>query len=494
MYELVDGEHWFPVQLNTDADLLFFQVGKYSAIASGRSYIRDIVLNPDMVRREFNHLDIEVDKDAPARNESYWNEYRVDSLSAKDRKTYHVIDSIGKVVNLDKIAKTTQTLLSGRIPWKIFDIDINRFLDYNTYEGLILGAGIHTNDRLLKWLKVGGFYQYSFAISTAKYGGDASILLSRRNDFTIRGGYFFDLLPSGITHFFDDTQPVISGNWGPLLYRKLDRTQNFNLSLTIRARKYWLLDLGFSQSFRKSTTDDFSSRVDNVTLLKDQYIFTELSAGLKWAYKEVFFQTIDNKISLGTNYPVVWLQYTRGLKGVFGGEYDYNRLDLKIRKTFRIKYLGKLTIQANGGFVDRAIPATNLYYGNASYRLITIFAPNSFATMRMNEFLSDRYAALYIYHDFGYLLFKGKKWFHPEFALAQNIGFGWLDHMEKYSYGQPELKTMDLGYYESGLLINNLVNLKIYTVGIGAFYRWGPYGFKYAGDNFAYKISIIFPF
>jgi hypothetical protein len=53
---------------------------------------------------------------------------------------------------------------------------------------------------------------------------------------------------------------------------------------------------------------------------------------------------------------------------------------------------------------------------------------------------------------------------------------------------------MNLGYYESGLLINNLVNLRVYTIGIGAFYRWGPYSFDNAWDNVAAKISMIFPF
>jgi hypothetical protein len=114
--------------------------------------------------------------------------------------------------------------------------------------------------------------------------------------------------------------------------------------------------------------------------------------------------------------------------------------------------------------------------------------------MRSNEFLSNKYASLYLYHDFGYLLFKGKKWFHPEFALSQNIGFGWLDHPEKYDYISTEPKEMNLGYYESCLLINNLVNLRVYTIGIGAFYRWGPYSLDNVGDNFAYKISMIFPF
>ena len=76
LYEIVDGEHWFPVQLNTDVKFLMMQIGKYSAIAKGRSYIRDIVLNPDLVRREFNHLDVEVEKAATDRPEEYWNQYQ----------------------------------------------------------------------------------------------------------------------------------------------------------------------------------------------------------------------------------------------------------------------------------------------------------------------------------------------------------------------------------------------------------------------------------
>ena len=205
-------------------------------------------------------------------------------------------------------------------------------------------------------------------------------------------------------------------------------------------------------------------------------------------------QTVDNKISLGTKYPLVWVQYTRGIKKFLGGEFDYDRFDLKLRKTFNFKYLGRLTIQLQGGYIDQPIPVCNLYYAPSSYREFTFFAPNSFGTMRSNEFLSDRYATVFLYHNFGYLLFKGKKWFHPEFALSQNIGFGWLDNKEKYSYNTINPEEMNLGYYESGFLINNLLNFRLYTIGLGAFYRWGPYSFDTAWDNFAFKLSMIFPF
>jgi hypothetical protein len=53
---------------------------------------------------------------------------------------------------------------------------------------------------------------------------------------------------------------------------------------------------------------------------------------------------------------------------------------------------------------------------------------------------------------------------------------------------------MELGYYESGLLINNLLNLQVYSLGIGALYRYGPYTFKNGWDNLGAKLVIKFPF
>ena len=494
MYELIDNEHWFPVQLNTDVSFYSLQLGNQFLVAKGRSYIKDIVLNPELVKREFTYLDIEVDKSAGARPEEFWNQYRIDSLTAKDRKTYLVLDSIGKESNLDKYAKSLQTILSGKWPWGPIDIDINKFINYNTYEGLVLGAGIHTNDKVARWFRIGGFYQYAFAVSTNKYGGDLTFIINKRKDITLAADYYYNLVPSGLVSFPLDYQSILGGNFGPLYTKKLDRTQHFGMTFGFRGFKWFLFNIGLSNDLKKSTTYDLAVPEGNAVVLKDQFTFTEVKAGFKWAYKEQYIQTIDNRISLGTKYPLVWLEYTRGIKGFINGQYDYNKIDLKVKKTFNIKFLGKLTFQFSGGYVDQPIPACNLYYGDATYRMFAIYAPNTFGTMRMNEFLSNTYASLFIYHDFGHLLLKAKKWFHPELALSQNIGFGWLDHKNRYAYQDPVPKEMNLGYYESGLLINNIVNLKLYTIGAGVFYRWGPYGYIYAGDNFAYKISIIFPF
>lgn len=494
MYELIDGTWWFPVQLNTDVSFANLQIGKYKAVGSGRYYIRDIVLNPDLVRKEFNHLDVEVDAAATERSPEFWDQYRVDSLTRRDKRTYEVIDSLGQANNFDKLAKTAQTLMSGRIPWGPIAFDIDKFLGYNTYEGFIAGVGIHTNERLSPRFRIGGYYQFAFAVLESKYGGDASFLINRRNDVTISANYFHDRVESGGVKFFDDQESLLDGNYRQLLLRLLDKTQSTGLSFTFRTRKFLLVNATFNWSHKLTNNAALATYNGNAVILDDDFVFTEAGLGIKWAYGEKFIQTTETKVSLGTRYPVVWVQYTRGIKGFLGGEFNYDRFDLKLRKTFRIKFLGKSTIQLNAGYVDQPIPACNLYNGNGSYRIVSFYTQPSFGTMRMNEFLSNGYASLYLYHDFEDLIIKGRKWFHPEFAIAQNIGFGFLDHAEKYAYfreGGP--KEMNLGYYESGALINNIVKISLLEIGAGVFYRWGPYTLPKTADNFTYKVSVIIP-
>ena len=51
---------------------------------------------------------------------------------------------------------------------------------------------------------------------------------------------------------------------------------------------------------------------------------------------------------------------------------------------------------------------------------------------------------------------------------------------------------MEKGYYESGLMINNLLDLKIYSIGLGGLYRYGPYTFKKGWDNTGLKLTLKF--
>ncbi len=109
--------------------------------------------------------------------------------------------------------------------------------------------------------------------------------------------------------------------------------------------------------------------------------------------------------------------------------------------------------------------------------------------MRMNEFMADQYFATYLTHDFNDLLWKIEKGiFEPKFAIHTNLGFGKLHHPEFHN--NISTNDMSLGFYESGITINNMLKIGLLRLGVGAFYRYGPYSLKSVEDNIAVKFTL----
>jgi hypothetical protein len=194
-------------------------------------------------------------------------------------------------------------------------------------------------------------------------------------------------------------------------------------------------------------------------------------------------------ISLGTDYPIIQFHATHGFNDVLGGQYEYNRFDLKIGKSMFTKYLGTTTVTLMAGLIDRDIPYVNLYNARASYRPFTFHSPGSFATMRMDEFTADRFASFFFSHNFGKLLFRSK-YFSPEPELVTNLGIGSLSNPENHL--KEGIKSYEKGYYESGLVVNKILRLGLTDVGLAWFYRYGPYALPTAKENMAWKIAFQF--
>src|ERR1019366_9301346 len=53
--------------------------------------------------------------------------------------------------------------------------------------------------------------------------------------------------------------------------------------------------------------------------LNNTFHFTEAGIGLRYAYKEKFVKAFDLKLSNGTKYPVIWLNFTRGFNASGSG-------------------------------------------------------------------------------------------------------------------------------------------------------------------------------
>lgn len=497
-YKLIDDQ-WFPYQLNTD--IIFNNVAagngdtSFPLVGKGKSYIRDINLKPDLKKKDFGFHEVQIEEGATRKKGEFWREYRVDSLTDREKETYRVIDSIGKQANFDKMATTFQTLIIGRLPLWIFDIDLDKIIHYNNYEGLYLGIGMHTNERFSKVIKTGGFWGYGFNDETAKYGLDISLNLHKRSESVLMLEVYNKVTASGNVEYYDDKfQAWKTDNFYKFFISRMNQTVGGNLSYSFRVRpaRDFKWNIGFSNNEKTAFEDYyFTSSSGDLNSPVTKFNFAEFKLGFRFSFREKVIETTKGQISLGSKYPVVWFNYARGLKDVFGGDYSYDRFDLKIQKTHHINFIGDFTWRVMAGHISGEIPASNLFDGNGTYRPFTLFAPFSFATMRSNEFLSDNYASLFLTHDFGELLFKFGN-FKPQLMLLTNIAFGNLSNIENHH--NYDFNTLNKGYYESGFMVRKLLNLQIYELGLGIMYRYGAYSFDDAYKNFAYKVSLYYGF
>ncbi len=494
-YERVENKRWFPVLLNTtlvaSGAQLGDQMGSMQIIGSGKSYIANINFNPRFEKGEFSDVQIEVRPDAHKQPEEKWQAYRVDSLNARELETYRVIDSIGKAEHLDRRVTTVETLLTGYLPGRYFSFDLRRFIDYNAYEGFRFGAGGQTTNGVSKWFSVGGYLAYSLRDEAFKYGGNLTLTPFKDKELNLAFWYRDDVRESGGIRFNETWNLTGSAFIRDYMVEVMDITKEFELTLGWRAFKFLTGKLYVSTGEYTPTNGyGYSLNESNPQMLMTTFYITESGIKLRYAFGEIYMKTPrGNKFSMGTKYPVVYLNVAKG-GNAMNGDFNYWRTEMKITKVFKTKSIGDTRLALIGGLVTGEVPYGKLYAGLGSYKTFTIESEQSFGTMRFNEFLSDRFFGFFLKQDFGKLLFKPRGKFQPEIALVHNLGFGTLINQEPHE--NISYKTFEKGYFEGGLLINNLIRLQLFRYGLGVMYRYGPYAYPETIDNFAFKLTLQF--
>ena len=114
----------------------------------------------------------------------------------------------------------------------------------------------------------------------------------------------------------------------------------------------------------------------------------------------------------------------------------------------------------------------------------TIAAKNSFETMFYNEFFSSKYATLQLKHSFQKLALS--KSITPTLVLVTRTALGNMDKPAQHNGFV--YKTLDKGYLESGMEVNNIIG----TLGLTFFYRYGAYSLPDVEDNISVKFSFVF--
>jgi len=500
-YDFINGTHWFPIQLNTDMVLKTREIvidsthrRSMKIMGRGKSYISDINLSPKLRRDQFGVFEVDVQPDAHTQTEAFWNKYRVDSLTPKEQTTYRIIDSIGKVKHFDRRTNKLNTLMAGSLTIGYVDIYLDNLFRINHHEGARTGLKLSTSNRVSKWFKIGGYGAYGFKDRKYKYGADGTIIFNPFRNTNLKAFFYDDIDEAGADDAYGLGRNLLNPEmFREILVEQMDHTRAYKAVISSRIFKYLTLGTGFTV-FKRNPLYNYKYLVtssENIIVTSSDFSFTEGSLVMRYAYGEKFMKNSRSILSLGTTYPIIQFAATHGFNNLIGGQYTYNRFDLKISGSVFTKYVGTTSVTFEAGLIDRDIPYVNLFNAKASYQPFALYSPGSFATMRMDEFTSDKYASLFISHNFGRLLFRSK-YFSPEPELVTNLAIGSLSHPENHL--KEGIRSFEKGYCESGIVMNKILRLGVSDLGFGWFYRYGPYSLPTAKQNMAWKIALQFVF
>ncbi len=492
-YHRINGK-WFPQQLNFD--LLF---NKQSLLFYGRSYIQNVNLSPVLSRSDFDNVLVEIPEESGQRSDFYWDTTRIAPLDQKELETYHFLDSVSKEIPLDKLVDISESMAEGYIPLGYVNLDVNHLLQYNQFEGLRLGIGAHTSDQLLKFMAVGGYFAYGFGDKKEKYGGFLRFSPYEKAEMEVELAYSFDAYTPGESNFHLDHIQRNSDSWRNLLANWMNYNEKYEFNWSFKALRYanfnfyakhenWQLNNNYKFRFASES---------NVDVFANTFTNAEVGVRLKYAYKEKVIKTSRSTFSLGTDAPIFWFNFGKGIQDIEGSQLDYNRFEAKLYKAFKSRILGEFSLSLSAGSVSASLPAPYLFVGNGTFEDdIRIVVNNSFQTMRLFEFANEEYAALHYRHRL-WRWYSKTPIFRPEFIMSHSAGVGTVSEKGLKNHKGYEFSSMEDGYLESGLIINHLLRLEYVDVayvglGIGAFYRYGSYQYADWEDNLALKLSLTF--
>lgn len=413
------------------------------------------------------------------------NLYHSNPISLKDSSVFHLVDSVISDRNYNQRMKLLEALLYGFYPVGGINIDFKKIVGYTRFEGILLGVGVSTNPKVFKCASVGGFFSYGLRSEYLKYGGfiqlfprwysDTKLTLRYTNNATETGGYSF------LDDYTFNSTEYLRNYFIPKMDKALEKEIAFSFK-TLKAIKF---NFYLNQSYKTFNNYSFLFNNSEFTSLN----ITEAGAQLKLSFGEKFMKTPRGRLlSLGSRYPVFWLNYHKGLE-IFKGDINYDKIEAKISQKLKLSNCGTAQIQIKAGKIWGDVPLSNTYSAMGCYDKIPFDVENYFATIRPKEFYSNEFLFVFLRHNFG-TLFPKNKYFSPELHIVTNAGWGKMSNI--VSHQNVVFNTMEKGYWESGVLLHRIINTNLMSLGTGVYYRYGPYSFVKTIDNFALKATFTY--
>jgi hypothetical protein len=448
-------------------------------------------------KSKFDAISVVFDPRANKRDSLYWVNIRSSPLSIKDKKTYFTYDTLrtNKGFSIEKFMNLYKWSALGYVPIGPFDFQLNKLFKFNDYEKLRIGFGITTNKSISKKFKLSSYLGWGVEDNALKFGGDVTIFPTQNVTTTFRLFYDQDVVESASPKIAYQAGTFIFNNetFRDFAVSRMDSINAFGLEFNFKPSIFLWSSVSITSKIVNPTYDYLYTISDESS---SEFKATETALLFYYAFGRKMIQLGNDFVFTRPQYPLFKFKITQAIPATFNDKFKYSKFEFDLFNSFNSP-LGTTSTNITGGLLINEAPYPLLFNGkgfNSDNYATFFYLYSNFQTMGLTEFISDRYVNIFLQQNFGNILNIPKiNFFKPSFSLTYSGGIGNLKN--KSSHSGISFKTMEMGYHESGIILDNLIRLKYLRTlyvgfGVGAFYRYGYYEFSTPSDNVAIKASI----
>ncbi len=415
------------------------------------------------------------------RPQSFWDERRMEPLSKDEQGVYKMLDTLKTVPRFKMLYNVGATLASGYYEFNGFDYGpIFSTFGYNEAEGIRIRGGGRTyfgqND---PW-RLEGFLAYGFGDNKFKYGISGKVLLDRKNRLILFGGNRRDVEQTGAS--LTQSTDVLGRNLASsslITVGANDKLTNLNLStlgMEIEPVKNFVMRLTAAYRTMESATETFSlSYFDENGEIQDEIQQPEIDFSVFFTPgKRTIGYGVERK-AVNDDFPIFFVSYSKGLKGVMNGDFDYNKIQALYTQPWNIGGFGRTFTTIEMGKIYGDVPLGLLSTIPGNQTLFSIY--NTFNQLDFYEFVSDTYTSFHLQHNFGGRLFSRIPGLR-KLNLREVVGF-------RAVYGQISEANQALNVDRQGNPIIYTAPEDIYwewSVGIGNIFKVFRLDFNFRGN------------
>ncbi|MDP5096626.1 MAG: DUF5686 family protein, partial [Flavobacterium sp.] len=275
----------------------------------------------------------------------------------------------------------------------------------NPVESFRTALALRTSNKFSKRLELGGKVAYGFGDERFKYGGSIRYNITPKKRGMMVAYYNYDVEQIGQS----PTAATVGSTFGTLFRTvpldKLTFVEKAGINLEKDVKKDIIIYTAFE--WKEFTPLGIANYVklnefnlpDTIKSIRT----SEFTFRYRWAKDEEFIGGSFDRSSLRSRYPIISIQGIFGVKGLFGSDYNYQKIEFQLEHHRLIGALGRIRYGFSAGYVfgTAAYPFLKVHEGNQSYWLMT----STFNKLNFFEFISDKYVGAFVENHWEGLLF-----------------------------------------------------------------------------------------